>query len=231
MTRYVRLFLRKTAAWHRIQRLGYHSDISDLPAAAKILQGDRDLPPSSAVLQNNPGEATIPQDVVFTNSFRFADVSDVEITSLEEALSLLNLEELKNLAKEAKVQGKNKGDLLKALRLMSQRQTGLGWVGLKRSQSEMTDSSSEALDQDPEVIDLYEDVNRDKHFIRKILALTGPSIRLSLQTLKLFERVHLVFYRSTEWTDKSLTTIILAVRAVAIFSYLHCAHSNSESVR
>jgi Fanconi-associated nuclease 1 len=31
-----------------------------------------------------------------------------------------------------------------------------------------------------------------------------------LATLKLFERVHLVFYRSTEWTEKSLTTIILA---------------------
>lgn len=39
---------------------------------------------------------------------------------------------------------------------------------------------------------------------------TGPCIRLSFATLKLFERVHLVFYRSTEWTEKSLTTIILA---------------------
>jgi Fanconi-associated nuclease 1 len=54
------------------------------------------------------------------------------------------------------------------------------------------------------------DMNRDKHFVRKIMSNTGPCIRLSLPTLKLFERVHLVFYRSTEWTDKSLTTIILA---------------------
>ena len=53
-------------------------------------------------------------------------------------------------------------------------------------------------------------MNRDKHFVQKILASTGSCIRLSLATLKLFERVHLVFYRSTEWTDKSLTTIILA---------------------
>lgn len=53
-------------------------------------------------------------------------------------------------------------------------------------------------------------MNRDAHFLRKIQVITGPCIRLSLPTLKLFERVHLVFYRSTEWTDKSLTTIILA---------------------
>jgi Fanconi-associated nuclease 1 len=40
--------------------------------------------------------------------------------------------------------------------------------------------------------------------------MTGALIRLSEATFKLFERVHLVFYRSTEWTEKSLTTIILA---------------------
>ena len=52
--------------------------------------------------------------------------------------------------------------------------------------------------------------NRDAHFTRKILDRTGRCIRLSLTPLKLFERVHLVFYRSTEWTEKSLTTLILA---------------------
>ena len=51
---------------------------------------------------------------------------------------------------------------------------------------------------------------RDAHFIRKILDITGPCVRLSAAPLGLFERVHLVFYRSTEWTEKSLTTIILA---------------------
>lgn len=222
MIRYVRLFLRKTAAWHRIQRLGYHSDIADLPAAAKILQEDRDLPLSSAILQENPGESQPPQEAIFNKAFRFADVSDVEITTLDEALSLLNLEELKSLAKEAKVQGKNKAGLLKSLRLMSQRQTGLGWAGLKRSDSEIVAESNQAAAEGSD-----EDVNRDKHFLRKILALTGPSIRLSLQTLKLFERVHLVFYRSTEWTDKSLTTIILARISRRIFpEYIVCRSAN-----
>lgn len=158
-------------------------------------------------MQVTPGELVPPEGAVLESSFSFADASKDCITDFEEASSLLNLEELKAIAKEAKVQGKNKSELLKALRKMSQRQSGLGWVGLKRSDSEAS-AVSDSGENDDE--DSMSDMNRDKHFLRKILAITGPCIRLSLQTLKLFERVHLVFYRSTEWTDKSLTTIILA---------------------
>jgi Fanconi-associated nuclease 1 len=131
---------------------------------------------------------------------------------MEEASSLLQLDELKVIAKQAKVQGKNKTDLLKALRRMSGRQSGLGWVGLKRSESQNSVGSESPYENEDGDASPGEksDVNRDGHFLRKIMAVTGPCIRLSLSTLKLFERVHLVFYRSTEWTDKSLTTIILA---------------------
>jgi Fanconi-associated nuclease 1 len=131
---------------------------------------------------------------------------------MEEASSLLQLDELKAIAKEAKVQGKNKADLLKALRRMSQRQSGLGWVGLKRSESQHSISSESLYENEDERASPgpMSDINRDSHFLRKIMAVTGPCIRLSLPTLNLFERVHLVFYRSTEWTDKSLTTIILS---------------------
>lgn len=38
----------------------------------------------------------------------------------------------------------------------------------------------------------------------------GPLIRLNSTMTTLFGRVHLVFYRSSEWTEKSLTTVILA---------------------
>jgi len=206
---YARLFLRKTSAWHRINRLGYYSDIADLPEAARILQSDRVLPESSAAIQVNPAELIPPEGTLLEDSFNFADCSDGIITTLEEASSLLNLEEVKCLAKEAKVQGKNKGGLLKALLDMSQRQSGLGWVGLKRSESQGS-VASESGDNEADMDDSKSDMNRDSHFLRKILSITGPCIRLSLPTLKLFERVHLVFYRSTEWTDKSLTTIILA---------------------
>src|SRR4051794_15952763 len=71
--RYVRLFLRKTATWHRISRLGYYSDIADLPEAAKILQSDRLLPESSAPVQVNPAEFAPPEGTILDSTFRFAD--------------------------------------------------------------------------------------------------------------------------------------------------------------
>ena len=211
----MRLFLRKTAAWHRINRLKYYGDIADLPAAVKDLLEPRKLPTAKASVQVNPGEAEPPKDTIFQSTFTFADGSDGHIETLEEASSLLMLDELKAIAKEAKIQGKNKSELLKALRRTSQGQSGLGWGALKRSETEESVTSDGGLLADEE--DLEEkasldgtNVNRDSYFVKKILANTGPCIRLSTPALKLFERVHLVFYRSTEWTEKSLTTIILA---------------------
>jgi fanconi-associated nuclease 1 len=68
---------------------------------------------------------------------------------------------------------------------------------------------------------------REQYFLEKILAITGSCVRLSLTTFKLFERVHLVFYRSTEWTEKSLTTIILAKISRRNFpEYIVCRTSN-----
>lgn len=209
------MFLRKTAAWHRTNRLGYYGDIADLPAAAQDLLKPYTLPEVTATAQVTPGEAEPPKDSTLGRSFTFADGSEEYIDTLEEASSLLRLDELKTMAKEAKVQGKNKRELLKALRRTSQAQGGLGWAGLKRSdtqESSKSDQASVTEDEDQEESNTTEGVNtnRDSHFVRKILTSTGPCIRLSSPTLKLFERVHLVFYRSTEWTEKSLTTIILA---------------------
>ena len=211
----MRLFLRKTAAWHRINRLKYYGDIADLPAAVKDLLEPRTLPAMKRSVQVNPGETEPPQDTVLRDIFTFADGSGGHIDTLEEASSLLKLDELKFIAKEAKIQGKNKSELLKALRKTSQGQSGLGWGALKRSETEKSVDSGREFLADEETLEEKENfddanVNRDSHFVRKILASTGPCIRLSSPALKLFERVHLVFYRSTEWTEKSLTTIILA---------------------
>jgi len=170
------------------------------------------LPQSTKEPQANPAELEPPEESIFKTEFSFADASEQCISTIEEASFLLSLEELKTVAKEAKVQGKNKGDLLKSLCRMSHRQSGLAWVGLRRTESEQSiGSASSGGNGDIESgEDVSAESNRDGHFLRKIMALTGPCIRLSLPTLRLFERVHLVFYRSTEWTDKSLTTIILA---------------------
>jgi Fanconi-associated nuclease 1 len=221
---YVRLFLRKTSAWHRIKNIGYHSDLSDLDAAVDTLQRTFDLPASSADIERYPGENDVSTDTPLAKPFTFADRSEEDITTLDEASSLLRLDELKALAKDAKVQGKNKRELLTALRRASKKQAGLGHVGLKRSdtessrQSRSSRQSSVSGTATPEVkeseegnlSDLSDNASRDVHFTRKIMNETGPCIRLSAPTRKLFERVHLVFYRSTEWTEKSLTTIILA---------------------
>ncbi|KAF5875416.1 putative coiled-coil domain-containing protein mtmr15 protein [Botrytis fragariae] len=210
---YVRLFLRKTSAWHRITRLGYHGDLTDVSAASKVLQSTRVLPESTATIQANPAELGPPEGTVLEDLLTFADSSEDQIKTLDEALSLLNLDELKGLAKELKVQGKNKADILKALRETSQRQAGLGYVGLKRADSALKSNPTTpdgSILEEKEEDDSLDHMNRDAHFLRKIMAITGPCIRLSLPALNLFERVHLVFYRSTEWTDKSLTTIILA---------------------
>ncbi|RMZ37972.1 hypothetical protein AFCA_001982 [Aspergillus flavus] len=185
---YVRLFLRKTSAWHRINRLGYYSDISDLTSAVNDLQRTRTLPINPPPATSPPIDTDHPNTPEPITYFHFADKTD-QITTLEEASSLLLLDELKTLAKDAKVQGKSKKDLLTALHRASQQQTGLDWT---------TTSTNKAS------------ANRDTHFTQKILDYTGDCIRLATAPRELFERVHLVFYRSTEWTEKSLTTIILA---------------------
>ena len=175
-----------------------------------------ELPKREAAEQSNPAEGKPPEDTILGEAYTLADASSNHIESLEDASSLLKLDELKVLAKEAKVQGKNKSDMLKALRRTSGRQTGLGWGQLKRSDTEESIASEKSivadeygLLEDKEYIDLTSG-NRDSHFVKKILDSTGPCIRLTSAPRKLFERVHLVFYRSTEWTENSLTTIILA---------------------
>ncbi|KAI1618095.1 hypothetical protein EDD37DRAFT_621768 [Exophiala viscosa] len=215
---YVRLFLRKTSKWFRVKDLQYYSDMTDIEAAVADLQKDRPLPTDGDEPETFPGELEPPEGSFLGENFSFAECSSEHITTLDEASSLLLLDELKVLAKDAKVQGKNKRELLKNLRRTSGRQAGLGFKGFRRTET------AESVESD-DTRSMYEEDedqssgsrtptmignNRDAHFTKKILHQTGRCIRLSLTPLKLFERVHLVFYRSTEWTEKSLTTLILA---------------------
>ncbi|KAI0548967.1 VRR-NUC domain-containing protein [Xylaria curta] len=211
---YVRLFLRKTSSWHRIARLGYYDDITDTEAAVQELQEDRVLPRQtspdqlSSVLPLSELGAFIEEQCVLQDTFTFADASKDFIENVEEAVSLLSLDEVRALAKEARVQGKNKSDLASAICRMSNQQAGLFSMGLQRADT--AESVQDAPHKQSPGPGLGDDGNRRKHFLDKILSITGPCVRLSLSVFRLFERVHLVFYRSTEWTEKSLTTIILA---------------------
>ncbi|EQB45946.1 hypothetical protein CGLO_15095 [Colletotrichum gloeosporioides Cg-14] len=217
---YVRLFLRKTSAWHRQDRLGYYSDISDPETAVESLQEVRDLPEVDVSPDSNPVEGVDLEEFSLNDTFTFADASEEHITTIEEAASLLSLDELKDLAKEARFQGRNKADLIKALCRTGYQQTGLFAHGLQRSAS-----GEDGRDTPPHLS--RQDSNQTGHFLEKIRAITGPCIRLSPLTYKLFERVHLVFYRSAEWTEKSLTAIILASIARRNYpEYIVCRSTN-----
>jgi Fanconi-associated nuclease 1 len=217
--------LRKTALWHRVERLAYHSDISDLDLAITHLLEPRILPEEKGSSGSNCHPLHEGQDWSLDSTFTFADSSNLHIKDVEEAAPLLSLDELKTLAKEAKVQGNNKASLLKAFCHASARQSGLMACGLRRSSTNASADSSVTEAEDESSV--KQEANRNTHFLKKILAITGPLIRLSEPVFKLFERVHLVFYRSTEWTEKSLTTIILAKMAKRNFpEYIVCRSSN-----
>ncbi|KAI1909626.1 hypothetical protein LOZ65_006499 [Ophidiomyces ophidiicola] len=200
---YVRLFLRKTAAWHRISRLGYYHDIGDMPAAIEELRLTRPLPAASENPAPIPVEIYSEANMALGDQFQFAEGLE-EITTVEEASSLLLLDELKELGRQARVQGKTKKELLKALQGSVKSQTGLSWP------CSFNSLNSNLSEVDRAGMPVPKQLATDSRFLKKVLNVTGDCIRLSLRPLKLFERVHLIFYRSTEWTEKSLTTIILA---------------------
>lgn len=172
------------------------------------------VPPAAHIStpSDDSQEPDFPSEVVLGSLYSLADGSDDHISSLDEACPLLMLDELKAIAKEAKLQGKTKGELIKALKRTSQGQGGLGWSKLKRSNSGQRVDLGTFGTEAGEPVETVEEskVNREAYFLGKILAEIGPCIRLSSTVRRLFERVHLVFYRSTDWTEKSLTIIILA---------------------
>ncbi|KAJ4144857.1 hypothetical protein LMH87_003726 [Akanthomyces muscarius] len=222
---YVRLFLRKTAAWHRSSRLGYYNDIANLDVPITTLQQNRCLAGSPS-----PDGLTTAVDGIGVEderlgpAFTFADSSEVLLTDMEEAASLLYLDELKALAKETKIQGRTKPELIRSLSQMSRKQTGLMEMGLSRQNSRESTGSG---DSGSPIAKLEREDSKQKTvFLSKVTGILGPCIRLSSAVFKLFQRVHLVFYRSTEWTEKSLTTIILAKIARRNFpEYIVCRTS------
>ncbi|EFR03137.1 coiled-coil domain-containing protein MTMR15 [Nannizzia gypsea CBS 118893] len=202
---YVRLFLRKTSAWHRVNKLGYYQDIADLPRAVTDLRKMRKLPTSTDDQTPNIGGLSMSPVATSGNEFRFADDMK-EIQSIEEASSLLLLDELKSLAKDLKVAGKNKKDLINGLCEASTAQTGLSWLSSTDAEEGIDGKAASMVSS----LSNGETSIRAALFREKIFGRTGDCIRLANGTLKLFERVHLLFYRSTQWSENSLTAIILA---------------------
>lgn len=235
----MRLFLRKTDSWHRVSRLGHYADVSDPERAIQMLQQPRKLSPvedTTTAMEEPLPNISLADTVVDSDEFTFADTSGQHFNSVEETASLLSLDELKNLAKDAKLHGKNKTELVRSLVRMSQKQTGLMSMGLSRQNSLQSGVSSDSESPVPgQKTDGWQQEpgsNQEQHFLRKVVGILGPCVRLSPGPFKLFERVHLVFYRSTMWTEKSLTTLILAKISRRNFpEYIVCRSSTIFSSR
>ena len=155
------------------------------------------------------------QDIMLGESVSFADNSTDHIESMEEAANLLSLDELKALARELNVKGRTKGAILHSFCRVSSCQKDLLGVGMLRTSSGSSDESDAPASKKQSSTSIPKSDKSSpsslySRYFEKIMAITGPCIRLSPPVQKLFERVHLIFYRSTEWTEKSLTTIILA---------------------
>lgn len=219
LPRYVRLFLRKEAAWHRTQRLSYSSNIGDLQAAIETLQEERELPKCEEDDRKSPISDAVPQDWSLGETLVFAQSFDSVDTTVEEAVSLLSLDELKTMAKEMKAIGKSKAELIAAIIHMATKQRTLMSAGLRRNSSADSAAGTPTTPATPRtpgtpVPELRRSStvssSRGELLMEKVAAITGPCIRICPSVFKLFERVHLVFYRTSEWTEKSLTTIVLA---------------------
>lgn len=165
---YVRLFLRKRSRWFRIQKLGYYSDISNIQTASTHL--------------------TLPH-------IALAEPHDA-LGDIDEALSLLSLDELKEFAKESKCSGTTKSQISASLSHMAKTQTGLS----KCASGNLTLNYDQRGAMQP----------RTTHYVAKILEKTGPLVRLLPGPVALFHRVHTVFFRSTNYDENSLATLILA---------------------
>ncbi|PHH74693.1 hypothetical protein CDD82_4813 [Ophiocordyceps australis] len=197
---YVRLFLRKTDAWHRSSRLKYQADIGDAEAAVERLKHQHAITPCKSRQASDELAEMGFHDAPIGESFSFVNVLHVDAQTISQALPLLLVSELTALAKEAKTWARGKNGLVRALVATSRQQKALG-LGTRRG----------------------EEQEQEQHVVQRTRGLVGTCVRVSRASLALFERVHVVFYKSTAWSEKSLTTVILARMAKRSYAdYVVC---------
>lgn len=166
--------------------------------------------PNSAKLQSTAGGFG-PQNRCKNehSTFVFLEASEDSVTTVSEAVSLLSLDELKSVAKELKIRGKTKAGLQSELVDMSMRQSTLSFTN-PRNGNNLQEPRHGDVNKRQSGLQENGLSDLERRLILKAKDITGPCVRVSSITFQLFERVHLVFYRTREWTERSLTTIILA---------------------
>ncbi|KAJ1824002.1 hypothetical protein GGH91_000050 [Coemansia sp. RSA 2671] len=122
--------------------------------------------------------------------------SEAELADSEEALQLLTLPELKSLAKARGIKqltNKAKEVICSAILKGTKQRTVVSFF---RKTSSADDSTKQRLDS----------------LVREITKLTGPLVKLSPATAELFERLHLVFFRTPTFRgdDTPMKVAVLA---------------------
>ena len=180
------------------------------------MQQVRELPQGDNDTRGHLTFLEVPQDWILDSTLVFAQSFESVETTIEDAVGLLSLDELKTMAKQMKAIGKTKAELQAAIIHMGTKQHTLMTAGLRRNSSvdSMTGTTVTRSAPGTPIPELRRQStsssSRGEQLVEKVMAVTGPCIRICPSVFKLFERVHLVFYRTTEWTEKSLTTIVLA---------------------
>lgn len=196
---FVRLFMRKRGKWFRANALTYYNDVSNMRTAC---------------------------DQLLLPSVTFAmDAKELELQGVQEALSLLTLDELKLLATQTKCasrpSSRTKTELYEALCKYAREQcffrkqknpTLAACAGQSKIKSFFVVRQPETDTKEnhpPEECPLSPS-QRLSPLMRKITSITGPLIRLIPYVVEVFARLHIVFYRTTAYTESSMTTLVLA---------------------
>ncbi|KAI8358125.1 hypothetical protein B0O80DRAFT_495898 [Mortierella sp. GBAus27b] len=173
---FVRLFLRNQKYWQRQSKLdGRYREIEDLVSAIQQLSAAGLLMDQG--LMQDPGEA----------------------------VALLTVDELKILARKVgileKMSGKQRNTMIAMIMEHFRQQSFISKRllvtpnGVPRGEHDrMTGLTTHIFSGDGE--------KRDKALISKIIDISGPCIKIYPTIMKVFERLHLVFHRSREHSDR-----------------------------
>ncbi|KAG0236563.1 hypothetical protein BGW42_003218 [Actinomortierella wolfii] len=187
-----RLYLRKQAFWFRLSKLeGRYQEIDNLQLAIDELE--------KAGLTLNEKDMDDPL----------------------EAMNILSLAEVKTLAVSVglkdRLSGMQRSQLIETIMNHFRQQSFISKRLLVRNTSIPDDQhniNGDAFIPRPRELVAYgfdDDTKRCKALITKIIKISGPCLKINPQVLKIFLRLHLVYLRSREYTEKpALVQAILA---------------------
>ncbi|KAK3825425.1 MAG: hypothetical protein J3Q66DRAFT_105131 [Benniella sp.] len=198
---FVRLFLRNQKYWQRQSKLdGRYREIEDL---------------GSAIQQLSTAGLLMDQDAM---------------NEPKEAIALLTVDELKILARKIglldKMSGKPRDAMVSMILGHFRQQSFISKRmlttprGVSQGQEGVTGLATHVFSGDS--------TKRDKALIDKVVDISGPCIKIYPNVMRVFERLHLVFHRSREYSDRpALQEAILAKIGRRVFPTYEITRTNT----